>query len=342
MVGKSQEVKLLDKKIQHSSFWNNAELAQEIMQKRSLLIDDIETFGEFELRLQDVTVLLELGKEENDESTLKEAYQEILDIKRGFDDLELRYFLSGEYDRNNAIVSIHPGAGGIEAQDWVEMLFRMYSRWLEGRKYKMKVVDLLPGQEAGIKSVSFIVSTPFAYGYMRSESGVHRMVRISPFDSGARRHTSFASVFVCPEIDDRIEVEINDGDLRIDTYHSSGAGGQKVNVTDSAVRITHLPTNIVVQCQNERSQFQNKEVAMKILRSRIYERMRSEKNDEMAKIYGEKKDIAWGSQIRSYIFQPYQMVKDHRTNVTVGNISSVMDGDIDIFINAYLKKNKMK
>lgn len=309
------------------------------MQRRSSLIDDIENFGKLDNRFQDVMVLYELGKEENDESTLKESYQEILDIKRGFDDLELRYFLSGEYDRNNAIVAIHPGAGGVEAQDWVEILFRMYSMWIESRKYKMKVVYLLPGQEAGIKSVSFIVTTPFAYGYMRSESGVHRMVRISPFDSGARRHTSFASVFVYPEIDDRIEVEINDGDLRIDTYHSSGAGGQKVNVTDSAVRITHLPTSIVVQCQNERSQFQNKEVAMKILRSRLYQRMRREKDEEISKIHSEKKDIAWGSQIRSYIFQPYQMVKDHRTNMTVGNISAVMDGEIDQFIDAYLKKN---
>ncbi|MGA1823274.1 MAG: peptide chain release factor 2 [bacterium] len=334
---KEKEIELLDKIIARSDFWDEQDKAQEIMQKRSSLLSDLETHKQLENRLHDVEALFQIGIEEDDEPTIKEAYDEIIELKNDLNSLELRYYLSGEYDKNNVIVAIHPGAGGVESQDWAEMLLRMYTKWLDKKKYKYKIVDLQPGQEAGIKSVSFIVNALNAYGYMRSESGVHRMVRISPFDSSARRHTSFASVFIYPEIDENIKVEINDSDLRIDTYHASGAGGQHVNVTDSAVRITHLPTNIVAQCQNERSQFQNKEIAMKILRSKLYERMRLEKEEEISKLKADKKDIAWGSQIRSYIFHPYQMVKDHRTNIETGNITSVMNGEIDIFINAYLR-----
>jgi peptide chain release factor 2 len=250
--------------------------------------------------------------------------------------LEIKATLSGEYDRHNAILSLHAGAGGTEAQDWAEMLMRMYLRWSEAQAYRTEILDYQNGEEAGVKSVTFTISGDYAYGKMKAEAGVHRLVRISPFDANKRRHTSFASVYVYPEVEDDIDIEIDEKELRIDTYRASSAGGQHVNKTDSAVRITHLPTNIVVQCQNERSQLKNKNVAMKVLRSRLYEVRKKEQDDKLGKLVSEKKDIAWGSQIRSYVFQPYQMVKDHRTGVESGNVAAVMNGDLNQFIDAYL------
>jgi peptide chain release factor 2 len=254
--------------------------------------------------------------------------------------LELTTVLAGEYDRGNAILSINPGAGGTESQDWAQMLLRMYLRWAEARGYRAEVIDLLPAEEAGIKSATVTVTGAYAYGRLKAEMGVHRLVRISPFDASHRRHTSFASVFVYPEIDEEIEVAIDDKDLRIDTFRSSGAGGQHVNVTDSAVRITHLPTNIVVSCQNERSQHKNRGMAMKVLRSRLYDHFQREQDKEMAKLEGEKKGIAWGSQIRSYVLAPYQLVKDHRTGLETGNVEKVLGGEIEPFIDAFLLKGK--
>jgi peptide chain release factor 2 len=287
-------------------------------------------------RLSDLEAMAELASEAGGESMQLELEEEISFILKDIDSAEVAALLSGERDSSNAIISIHPGAGGTEAQDWAEMLMRMYLRWSEKRGYRTEILDYQNGEEAGVKSVTFTVSGDYAYGRMKAEAGVHRLVRISPFDTNKRRHTSFASVYVYPEVEDDIDVEIDEKELRIDTYRSSSAGGQHVNKTDSAVRITHLPTNIVVQCQNERSQLKNKNVAMKVLRSRLYELRKKEHEEKVGKLVSEKKDIAWGSQIRSYVFQPYQMVKDHRTGVEVGQVTSVMDGDIDQFIEAYL------
>jgi len=279
---------------------------------------------------------LSIASEEKDEQVICDLASELEQLSSDVKLEELKMMLSSEQDPMNAIMSIHAGAGGTEAQDWVEMLLRMYLRWAEKRNFKTSIIDYLPGDEAGVKSVSFTVEGEYAYGYAKAEIGIHRLVRISPFDAGARRHTSFASVFVYPEVDDEIKIDINEDDLRIDTFRSGGKGGQHVNKTDSAVRITHLPTNIVVQCQNERSQHKNKAMAMKYLKSRLYERelqLKNEKLDEENKL---KKDIAWGSQIRSYVLHPYKMVKDHRTDLECGNTQKVLDGDIDDFIQAYL------
>jgi len=278
-----------------------------------------------------------MAKEENDEGTLHEIAGELDDIESDLRSDEFQLMLGEEEDTMDAIMTIHAGAGGTEAQDWVQMLLRMYLRWAENRGYKTDIVDFQPGDEAGVKSVTFTVEGKYAYGYAKAEVGIHRLVRISPFDTGKRRHTSFASVFVYPEIDDSIDVEINENELRIDTYRSSGAGGQHVNKTDSAVRITHIPTGIVVQCQNERSQHKNKAMALKVLRSRLYEIKLQEKRDKMNEVNKTKKQIAWGSQIRSYVLHPYRMIKDHRTNLEVGNADRVLDGDIDEFIEAYLR-----
>jgi peptide chain release factor 2 len=320
-----------------ADFWSDQEKAQKLLQERSALLEWVEEMRHEEERINELKVMIELGEEGEDQSLFKEAESGLKVLKEHLDELELRALLSKERDRNNAFVSIHAGAGGTEAQDWSEMLLRMYMRWLEKKGFQVKIVDILAGQEAGIKSVSLMVTGLYAYGYLKGESGVHRLVRISPFDASGRRHTSFASVFVYPELDDTIHIEIDEKDLRIDTYRSSGAGGQHVNVTDSAVRITHIPTNIVVQCQNERSQHQNKDVAMKILRSRLYELKLEEQREALDKVNAEKKEIAWGSQIRSYVFQPYQLIKDHRTGVEIGNVSSVMDGGLDPFVDACLK-----
>ncbi|MDQ5987779.1 MAG: Peptide chain release factor 2 [Syntrophus sp. SKADARSKE-3] len=277
-----------------------------------------------------------MALEEDDQSTLDDIEKDIMILKTAIRDQELRMMLNAEQDHLSAIMSIHAGAGGTEAQDWAEMLLRMYLRWAERKGFKATVIDYQPGDEAGIKSVSLTLEGPYAYGYSKAEIGIHRLVRISPFDAGARRHTSFASVFVYPEVDDNIVIEINDDDLRIDTFRSSGAGGQHVNKTDSAVRITHLPTGIVVQCQNERSQHKNKSMAMKYLKSQLYELKLREQNERIDEINKSKKDIAWGSQIRSYVLHPYRMIKDHRTNLETGNVTRVLDGDIDDFIEAYL------
>ena len=277
-----------------------------------------------------------MAKAEGDEETLGAVDRDLEKLAAAVRDEELRMMLGSEQDPMDAIMSIHAGAGGTEAQDWAEMLLRMYLRWAERRGFKAAIIDLLPGDEAGVKNVSLTIEGEYAYGYAKAEIGIHRLVRISPFDAGARRHTSFASVFVYPEVDEEIVVEIDEKDLRIDTYRSTGAGGQHVNKTDSAVRITHLPTNIVVQCQNERSQHKNKAMAMKYLKSRLYEMKLQEQNAKLDEVNKTKKGIAWGSQIRSYVLHPYKMIKDHRTNLEVGNATRVLDGDIDDFIEAYL------
>ena len=267
---------------------------------------------------------------------LKESIEQFREVERSLDSLELESLLGDEADARNALLSINPGAGGTESQDWAQMLLRMYLRWAERRGFISEVLDHQYGEEAGIKGATVAVEGPYAYGYLKAETGVHRLVRISPYDASSRRHTSFASVFAYPEVEDEIEVDIDEKDLRIDTYRSSGAGGQHVNVTDSAVRITHIPTGIVASCQNERSQHKNKATAMRILRARLFERLKSEKEEEMEKIQGQKKDIAWGNQIRSYVLQPYRLVKDHRTGYESGNVDAVLDGELDDFIQAYL------
>jgi len=306
------------------------------MQRRSQLEETLQVAEEFQVLLDDVEVLIELAKEGEDAA--EDIQNRLSELNERVVETEFKALLSGPHDRNNAIVTIHPGAGGTESQDWAEMLSRMYLRWAERHSYKTEVTDYQAGEEAGIKSVTLMLKGDFAYGYLSAEIGVHRLVRISPFDAGARRHTSFASVFVTPELEEDVDIRIDEKDLRVDTYRSSGAGGQHVNVTDSAVRITHLPTGIVVQCQNERSQHRNKNTAMKILRSRLYELELEKKKEELHEMEASKADISWGSQIRSYVLQPYQMVKDHRTKFEVGDVQSVLDGGIDSFINAYLQK----
>lgn len=326
----------LTRLIETQGFWDNQEKANVILKEKSAIERSLAQFEVLSRRLSDIEAMAELAAEEGGESLLAELELEINNTNRAVSYAEIAAMLSGEHDNANAIVSIHPGAGGTEAQDWAEMLMRMYLRWTENKGYKSEILDYQAGDEAGVKSVTFMVSGEYAYGKLKAEAGVHRLVRISPFDANKRRHTSFASVFVYPEIEDDIDIVIDEKDLRIDTYRASSAGGQHVNKTDSAVRITHLPTGIVVQCQNERSQLKNKNVAMKVLRARLYELKKKEQEEKLGKIVSEKKDIAWGSQIRSYVFQPYQMVKDHRTGVEVGNVNSVMDGDIDQFIEAFL------
>jgi len=318
------------------AFWDNPQEAQRITKEKAHLEKEIKGWAVTERALEDLETLIDLSAEEGDGSLHNEIRGEIKKLHTALDRFEVETLLSGDVDLNNAIVSIHPGAGGTESQDWAQMLMRLYTRWAERHGYQVEILDYQPGEEAGIKDVTFNVIGDYAYGYLKAESGVHRLVRISPFDANKRRHTSFVSVFVYPEIEDDITVEISEDDLRIDTYRASGAGGQHVNKTSSAVRITHIPTGIVVQCQNERSQHKNKGTAMKILRARLYEVKRLEREKKMEGLSPEKKDIAWGNQIRSYVLQPYQMVKDHRTNVEAGNVTAVLDGDIDMFIEAYL------
>lgn len=302
--------------------------------------DKIEIFEDLRQETEDTALLWEMAVEENDSTLESEIEKAIRKLKDQFTRLELEILLSGPYDRNNAIITLHSGAGGTEAQDWVQMLYRMYIRWGESRGFKTETLDLLPGDEAGIKSVTFSLQGENAYGYAKSEKGVHRLVRISPFDASGRRHTSFASVDVMPEVNDvDTEITIDPEDIRVDTYRSGGAGGQHVNKTDSAVRITHLHTGTVVQCQSERSQTQNRAYAMRILQAKLLEIKRKEQEAELSELRGEQSDIAWGSQIRSYVFHPYSMVKDHRTNAETGNVNAVMDGEIDLFINAWLQDN---
>ena len=290
--------------------------------------------------VEEARFFLDLAEEENDAEALEETQTRLREVTGSLADMELRQLLGGTDDGRDAIVTLHPGAGGTESQDWAEMLLRMYLRWGDRRGYKTEIMEYQPGEEAGLKRVTFTIAGDYAYGYLKCEAGIHRLVRISPFDANSRRHTSFASVFVYPEIDDTIDVEVNESDLRIDTYRASGAGGQHVNKTDSAVRITHLPTNIVVACQNERSQHKNKAMAMRILRSRLYELEVKKQREMMDSYQKNKKDIAWGSQIRSYVLHPYRMVKDHRTNVEIGNADAVLDGDIDRFIQSYLMEGE--
>ena len=326
----------LDAQAAAPEFWNNSEQAQKILKERAELADPLTAWRKQAQELDDVKVFAELAAEGADDAEA-EARTKLEEVGKVLERMELQRKLGGEHDAGNAIVTVHPGAGGTEAQDWAEMLLRMYLRWVERHGFKAELVDTQPGEGAGIKNATITVEGPYAFGYLKAEAGIHRLVRISPFDSNARRHTSFASIFVYPEIDEAVEVDIDEDDLRIDTYRSSGAGGQHVNKTDSAVRLTHLPTGIVVACQNERSQHKNKSMAMKILRARLYELEKQKQRERMAEMDKAKKDIAWGSQIRSYVLHPYRLVKDHRTGVEIGNTDAVLDGDLDQLIEAYLQ-----
>jgi len=333
---KENEKAALEEKIAQPGFWDDNETAQQVMRDISERRNWIETWQNLARKAADFRDLYELAESESDESVLKDLESESEALEKSVADLEFRKMLGGPGDDKSAILTIHPGAGGTESQDWAQMLMRMYLRWIEREGYESDILDLQDGDEAGIKSVSIEVKGPYAYGHLKAEAGVHRLVRISPFDANKRRHTSFASVFVYPEVDSSIEVEVDEKELRIDTYRSSGAGGQHVNKTSSAIRITHIPTGIVVACQNERSQHRNKDSAMKILMSRLYQLKLEEQQAKMAKLESTKRDIAWGSQIRSYVFHPYNMVKDHRTDHETSNIHWVMDGDLNDFIRAYL------
>lgn len=334
---KEQNLKELEKKTLEPNFWNDAKNSTQVLSEIKKIKGKCIKYRNIETELKNIEELTELVTLEPDEEIAKDILKSTKKITTEIEKLEIDTLLSGKYDNNNAIITIHPGAGGTESQDWAEMLYRMYVRWANKNNYEIRELDYLEGEEAGIKSVTFEVNGENAYGYLKGEMGVHRLVRISPFDSGGRRHTSFASLEVLPEITDDIEIDINQDDLRIDTYRASGAGGQHINKTSSAVRITHLPTNIVVACQSERSQIQNRETAMKMLKSKLLDLKEKEQKDKIEDLKGEQRDIAWGSQIRSYVFCPYTMVKDHRTNYEVGNVESVMDGNIDGFIESYLK-----
>lgn len=321
--------------MQEAGFWDDVQKAQEVTQEAKRVKDKIDKFRNLNERIDDVEVLKEL-MEENDEETAKEIISEVKALSKEIDTLKIETILSGEYDRNDAILTLHTGVGGSDANDWTEMLLRMYTRWCEKKGYSLETIDYLPGDEAGVKSVMLKVKGEFAYGYLKAEKGIHRLVRISPFNANGKRQTSFASVEVLPELTSDQDIEINPVDLRIDTYRAGGAGGQHVNKTESAVRITHIPTGIVVQCQNERSQFSNRDTAMGMLKSKLIELKERAHKEKIEDLTGELKDMGWGSQIRSYVFHPYSMVKDHRTNVETSNVNGVMDGDIDNFIIAYL------
>ena len=318
-------------------FWDNPEKSQESMKNLKSMKDDIAIYAKLKDEFDEIETLIEMAAEENDESLIPEIQELLDDFKTTYEDIRIKTLLSGEYDKDNAIVTLHAGAGGTESCDWAGMLYRMYTRWADKHGFAVEVLDYLDGDEAGIKSVTFQVNGENAYGYLKSEKGVHRLVRISPFNAAGKRQTSFVSCDVMPDIEEDIDIEIRDEDLRIDTYRSSGAGGQHINKTSSAIRITHLPTNIVVQCQNERSQHMNKDKAMQMLKAKLYLLQQQENAEKLSGIRGEVKEIGWGNQIRSYVMQPYTMVKDHRTNAETGNVDSVMDGSIDLFINAYLK-----
>lgn len=335
----ASRIEELEKKTIQEGFWSDSKTSSVVLQEMKILKNKYTKYMRLSEEIENLQELNELLLLEEDDELEKELLKNTDILSHNLEKFEIETLLSGKYDINNAIVTLHPGAGGTESQDWAEMLYRMYSRWANANAYAVKELDYLEGEEAGIKSVTFLVSGENAYGYLKAEIGVHRLVRISPFDAGGRRHTSFASVEVLPEITDDIDIEINPEDLRIDTYRASGAGGQHINKTDSAVRITHIPTNTVVSCQTERSQIQNKETAMKMLKSKLLDLKEQEHKEEISELKGEQRDIAWGSQIRSYVFCPYTLVKDHRTNYETGNVSAVMDGEINGFLESYLKMN---
>ncbi|MFU1796341.1 peptide chain release factor 2 [Paenibacillus azoreducens] len=334
---KQEMIANFEEKMSAPDFWDDNEKAQGVIAEMNAVKSSVDQYEKLQQEYEDAAMMAELADEEGEESLMEEIAEAVASLKKKLEDFELNLLLNQPYDKMNAILELHPGAGGTESQDWGQMLLRMYTRWAEKRGFKVEVLDYLPGDEAGIKSVTLLIKGFNAYGYLKAEKGVHRLVRISPFDSSGRRHTSFVSCDVVPEITEDVDVEIRTEDLKIDTYRASGAGGQHINTTDSAVRITHLPTGIVVTCQNERSQIKNRERAMTMLRSKLYERKIEEQQKELDEIRGEQSDIAWGSQIRSYVFHPYSMVKDHRTSVETGNVGAVMDGDLDLFIDGYLR-----
>ena len=336
-----EEIEKLEQQAAAPGFWDDLENTQKVLQRTSSLKAKVENYNKLCGHYDDAMALAEMGDEAEDLSVLSEAQEELENFKSQLEAMRLTTLLTGEYDSKNAILTFHAGAGGTEAQDWAEMLYRMYNRWGERHGFQVKTLDYLDGEEAGLKSASVLIEGENAYGFLKSEAGVHRLVRVSPFDSSGRRHTSFSSLEVMPEIDDTIEVEIDPADIKMDVYRASGAGGQKVNKTSSAVRLTHIPTGIVVACQVERSQYQNRDVAMRMLKSKLIEIKEREHLEKISDIKGEQKEIAWGSQIRSYVFMPYTLVKDHRTGYESGNINAVMDGDLDGFINAYLKAGSL-
>ena len=337
LINKQQKIQELEREMEAPDFWNNPSVSQKKMQDLKSMKDDVATYANLERGYEDIETMIEMGYEENDASLIPEIQEMLDEFIATYEAIHLKTLLSGEYDSKKAIVSLHAGAGGTESCDWASMLFRMYSRWADKKGFSLTVLDSLDGEEAGIKSITFEVNGENAYGYLKSEKGVHRLVRISPFNAAGKRQTSFVSCDVMPDIDEDIDIEIKDDDIRIDTYRSSGAGGQHINKTSSAIRITHFPTGIVVQCQNERSQFQNKDKAMQMLKSKLYLLKQEEQMAKAAGIRGEVTEIGWGNQIRSYVMQPYTMVKDRRTGAESGNVDNVMDGDIDLFINEYLK-----
>ena len=336
---KEEELKTLEKQTMNNDFWNDTENSSKVLKQINGLKTKLEVFKKVQNELNNIIEMSELLKLEPDEEMAKEVLKSTSIIEKEIEKLEITTLLSGKYDINNAILTIHPGAGGTEAQDWAEMLYRMYTRWANANGYEVKELDYLEGEEAGLKSVTFSINGEYAYGYLKGEMGVHRLVRISPFDAGGRRHTSFASIEVLPEISDDIELDINPDDIKMDVYRASGAGGQHINKTSSAVRLTHIPTGIIVACQTERSQFQNRDTAMKMLKSKLLNLKEKEQKDTIDELKGVQMDIAWGSQIRSYVFCPYTLVKDHRTNYEVGNVQAVMDGDLNGFIDSYLRWN---
>ncbi|MFD2172180.1 peptide chain release factor 2 [Tumebacillus lipolyticus] len=334
---KKKRIAELEELMSAPAFWEDQEAAQKVISENNALKGSVDRMEKFQSEFDDQEVMLELAQEEKDDDLFLECDKGIGELKADLEKFELELLLSEPYDKSNAILELHPGAGGTESQDWASMLMRMYTRWAEDKGFKVDVLDYLPGDEAGIKSVTLLIKGFNAYGYLKAERGVHRLVRISPFDASGRRHTSFSSVDLVPELDDDVAVDIKEVDLKIDTYRASGAGGQHINTTDSAVRITHIPTGVVVTCQSERSQIKNRASAMKILAAKLYELERQKQLEELAELRGEQREIAWGSQIRSYVFHPYSLVKDHRTNVEIGNVHAVMDGELDPFIDGFLR-----